>query len=203
MDDNQCDFSTDELITKDTDFSGLEEFYCKYQSYHVISSGSTHSTSFRSYGGDAMPLSSAVTVLADKTSFLTRILPTITDVNFHTGSPAGGQLITITGRGWSLDKTKMSFTIDGPTSATNTACSIVSITKDANDLYTATCITAASAATTGAFFPGGHGWQVDKYHGVDDYTKKAEATSTQKYLTFNAEMSYLAQESLGTTKFVS
>ena len=179
MDANQCDFTTEELINDETDFNGLEEFYCSYTDGSVLSSGATHATKFRTYAGDAMPLHSAITITYDKTYFLTRILPSITDINYHSGSTDGGHLLTITGRTWSLDKTKLSFTIDGATSATSTACAVVDVTKDDNDLYTATCLTAASAVTTGTFFPGGHGWQVDKYLGIDSRAEAAGKTPDQ------------------------
>lgn len=158
MDGNQCDFTSDDLITDETDFNGEEEFHCKYQDYAVLTDGATHSSRFTAYAGHAMALYSAKTTLYDKKEFYTRILPSINSVNYHTGSPDGDHLLTITGRSWSLEKTEMSFTIDGPTSATNTPCAIQTIAKDDNDLYTATCKTAASAVTSGSFFPGGHGW---------------------------------------------
>ena len=167
MDDNQCDYSTDELITDETNFNGLRVYYCRDKDYSVLTSGATHSTKFRSYSGDSMPLYSAVTVTYNQAAFLTRILPSITDVNYHSGSPDGGHLLTITGRNWPLDETKLNFSIDGATAGTSTNCAIVSVSKDDNDLHTAQCITEASPVTTGTFFPGGHGWQVDKYLGID------------------------------------
>ena len=144
-----------------------------------------------------MALYSAITVTYDKTSFLTRILPSITDVNYHTGSPEGGHLLTITGRNWGLDKTKLAFMIDGATRATSTTCAIVSLAKDTDNLYTATCTTAASPVTTGNFFPGGHGWQVDKYLAIDSRASAAGKTPDQRYLIFNAEMSLNAYDSNG------
>lgn len=72
------------------------------------------------------------------------------------------------------------------------------IAKDSNNLYTATCLTAASVATTGSFFPGGHGWQIDKYLGIEERSEVTNSmTPDLQYLMFNAEMSFNAHESEG------
>ena len=145
----------------------------------MLTADAAHATKFRTYVGDSRPLHSAITRTYDGTSFLTRILPSITDVDYHAGSPEGGQLLTLTGHNWGPDKTKLAFVIDGATRATSTACAIKDLSKDNNDLYTATCLTAASPATTGTFFPGGHGWKIDKYLDIDSRPEAAGKTPDQ------------------------
>ncbi len=170
----------------------------------MLTSGAAHSSRFLTYAGDAFILHSARTTLHDKSTFLTRVLPSIASVSYNEGSPSGGHLLTVTGHAWVEDQSQVSITIDGPTSATSTACAIEQFTKsDVTDLYTATCRTAASAATTGSVFPGGHGWKATKYNGKNgrsdvDLTPSTGDTPDQTYLAFNAESVYNNYESAGT-----
>ena len=79
--------------------SGAQEFRCKLTE-QMVPSGSTQITRFITYAGDAQWLSSAVTFMNVEEHFLTRILPSITNIDYSSGSPEGGHLLTIKGRNW-------------------------------------------------------------------------------------------------------